>query len=72
MQLIVFLERIKRVAAGGDNEVRELLTLRTWDPRLHPAWLVFEVVNELQIRPVQVSLSAFPVSLLCSPSRSLS
>ena len=32
---------------------QELLVHRTWDAAQHPAWLVFEVEQQLQIRPEQ-------------------
>ena len=30
---------------------------RTWDPALHPQWLVFEVEGRLQIRPQQHAIA---------------
>jgi hypothetical protein len=44
---------------GVNQEVlkRELGVLRTWGTEDHPYWIVFEVIHQLQIRPVQYDIA---------------
>jgi hypothetical protein len=62
------LERVKdicdSIALGGESAegleseiVRELLTVRDWEPEKHPKWLAFEVDAGLQIRPAQYGVA---------------
>ena len=34
---------------------------RTWDPRAHPEWLVFEVEGQFQIRPQQHAVASYMI-----------
>ncbi|CAB9504630.1 Protein of unknown function (DUF3645) [Seminavis robusta] len=51
------LRRVQQVATCNPNEVlEEARCKRNWDSRQHIEWLVFEVEQELQIRPFQYSI----------------
>ena len=64
LKLLVLSERINRIIqhANSSNEssvIDELLTYRMWSVEDYPEWLVFEVENNLQIRPCQYELAHY-------------
>jgi Protein of unknown function (DUF3638) len=58
MMLCVLEDKLGRIlASSSDNEVlEELRATRTWNPLEHLRWLVFEVEQQLQIRPYQYAV----------------
>eukprot|EP00434_Breviolum_minutum_P034401 symbB.v1.2.030448.t1/scaffold3429.1/size56941/4 len=62
LKLYVLEEKFKRLVAHANTAahallLQELLVTRSWSVEEHPQWLVFEVEECLQIRPVQYQVA---------------
>jgi hypothetical protein len=64
LQLEIFVARLDRIRILLSSDrvplasvVQEWTTVRQWDPRKHPEWLVFEAEGLIQIRPEQFKVA---------------